>query len=149
MDSLLAPITDLNRQAASECLAPDATRALLTAVVEAVATQFGQEARTLLDSVNKMEESLKRLKRAREQKGGTAATASTPAAAGASAAAGVTDNDKIKVQLYVDVCYFARKLRNEIYLDDNAVLPETVISLEQAVASAAATLVPEVSTRAS
>jgi len=81
--------------------------------------------------------------------GGGCIAAAAAGAAASAAAAGVTDNDKIKVQLYVDVCYFTKKLRNEIYHDDSAVLPETVISLEQAVASAAATLVPDVSTSTS
>ena len=73
----------------------------------------------------------------------------TAGAAGASAApsAGVTDNDKIKVQLYVDVCHFAEKLRGEIFVNDPDSVPHPVRLLEEAVASAAgATLRTEVTT---
>ena len=43
----------------------------LVTVVDSVARKYLEEALQLLDSVNKMEESLKRLKRAREQKAAT------------------------------------------------------------------------------
>ena len=43
VDTLLAPITDLNRQVASEAAGHDSNR-LLHAVVEAVAIQYGEDA---------------------------------------------------------------------------------------------------------
>ena len=43
----------------------------MVTVVDSVARRYLEEALQLLDSVNKMEESLKRLKRAREQKAAT------------------------------------------------------------------------------
>ena len=43
----------------------------MVTVVDSVARKYLEEALQLLDSVNKMEESLKRLKRAREQKAAT------------------------------------------------------------------------------
>ena len=49
-----------------------------------------------------MEESLKKLKKVRERGG-----ASGGAGAGR-AGAGLSDDDKIRLQLYIDVMYFAR-----------------------------------------
>ena len=53
----------------------------MATVVDSVACKYLEEARQLLDSVNKMEESLKRLKRAREQKA-VAGNQTTSAATG-------------------------------------------------------------------
>ena len=53
---------------------------------------------------------------------------------------GVTDNDKIKVQLYVDVCHFAQTLRNEMFSEESN-LPEPIKQLESAVIEAAGSCV--------
>jgi len=77
----------------------------------------------VLSNVTKMEESLKKLKKVREKSSG--------GVAGKDKSAGLSDDDKIRLQLYLDVMYFLRELESKelssVMCGDNAVNIKLVV----------------------
>lgn len=67
----------------------------------------------VLTSVQKTEESLRRLKNLREK----------PAAAnqGASPPSGMSDDDKIRLQLHVDICSWCTEIESSLSIDRNSI----------------------------
>jgi len=75
-------------------------------IAAAVLTQYIVNVTDVLTNVTKMEESLKKLKKVRER-GGAGGGAGQ-----GKAGAGLSDDDKIRLQLYIDVMFFARELES-------------------------------------
>ncbi|KAG7170065.1 Conserved oligomeric Golgi complex subunit 2-like [Homarus americanus] len=88
----------------------------LTQVCTEVSEQYRALTYDVLSSVHKMEESLKRLKRARDR----------GAQGGAEVSGGLSDDDKIRIQICLDVEYFGSQIR-ALSIDSNSV--ESFISL--------------------
>ena len=78
----------------------EVTRQWLTSSAEVVVAQFLLQVQDVLTNVTKMEESLRKLKKVRGGAG----------AGDRDKTAGLSDDDKIRLQLYLDVTYFLREL---------------------------------------
>ena len=65
----------------------------------------------VLDGVQKMEESLRRLKRGRDKQNANAATAGQEKS-GEKLEKGVSDDDKIRLQLFVDVKHYIQTVKS-------------------------------------
>jgi len=78
-----------------------------------------------------MEESLRRLKRVREPRMTTTNVGGAATGGGTSSATGISDDDKIRLQLYVDVSTYAKRMKDEFAVDI-----EEVAQLRSAVAEA-------------
>jgi len=133
VSSLLQPISEFHGEAVGQC---SKTGDWCSAMVSTIAQKYLENVEEVLEAVLKMEESLKRLKRARDVKKSSAIVA--PSSGGAEAAAagskGVSDDDKIRLQLYVDVSHFVQSLDG--FFEQNQ-RPSSVQKLEDAVTKAA------------
>ena len=119
------------------------SRSWSASIVSVVADKYLGDVREVLEAVLKMEESLKRLKRARDVKkaggGGGAdtgqqqAAGSTPADS-AAALRTTSDDDKIRLQLYVDVCHLVQGLD---FIAGESESPLPLRELQSAVTNAA------------
>ena len=89
LDRLLALVTGL-----------EVTRQWLTTSAEVVVSQFLLQVQDVLTNVTKMEESLRKLKKVRGGAGERDRDRTV----------GLSDDDKIRLQLYLDVSYFLREL---------------------------------------
>merc|ERR1712131_105930 len=69
-----------------------------------VTDQFLVQVQDVLSNVTKMEESLRKLKKVRERGGATGGEKDK--------SGGLSDDDKIRLQLYLDVSFFLRELEN-------------------------------------
>lgn len=67
----------------------------------------------LLTSVKKMEDSLKQLKRLRAAPGGDSSANSTQNSSGQTQSTTISDDDKVRLQLYIDVCEFGSVLEEK------------------------------------
>jgi len=77
----------------------------LSGIVEAILCQYIVNVTDVLTNVTKMEESLKKLKKVR----GSAAGGQAGGKAGTT---GLSDDDKIRLQLYLDVMFFSREVKS-------------------------------------
>lgn len=68
----------------------------------------------MLTSVQKTEESLRRLKNLREKSGSTNQ-------GNVSASGGMSDDDKIRLQLHVDICSWCNEIEKNLGLNRNAI----------------------------
>ncbi|XP_023338377.1 conserved oligomeric Golgi complex subunit 2 [Eurytemora carolleeae] len=78
----------------------------LAGIVENILTQYLVNVTDVLNNVTKMEESLRKLKKVRER-GGAGAGQGAGKAGG-----GLSDDDKIRLQIYVDVMFFSREVES-------------------------------------
>lgn len=70
----------------------------------------------VLTSVQKTEESLRRLKNLREKSAAAAA-----ANQGSSPSSGMSDDDKIRLQLHVDICSWCTEIESSLGIDRNSI----------------------------
>jgi hypothetical protein len=91
----------------------------------------------VLSNVTKMEESLKKLKKVRERGG---------AAAGKDKAAGLSDDDKIRLQLYLDVMFLLREMESdEMGSLERVVRGENGVKIKQVVEQAVGGFISDIS----
>ena len=126
---MLLPIRQFFDQTGPQC--GDKAANWCSEVVATVADKYLQNVNEVLEAVLKMEESLKRLKRARDIKKQPAAPA---AAADPGGSNKMSDDDKIRLQLYVDVKHFVLGLG---FIVEDAGLPHSVTQLESVVTQSA------------
>jgi hypothetical protein len=100
-------------------------------VLEAVLTHYLEATRELLNSVEQMEDALKKRKQRTGKPPGT-----MPERTGGAAVAALSDSDKIKLQLFLDVVAFAEEMRQAAALDDPITRCEGYTQLLQAVGPA-------------
>jgi len=86
----------------------------LMSACDMVTDQFLVQVQDVLSNVTKMEESLRKLKKVRERGGATGGEKDK--------SGGLSDDDKIRLQLYLDVSYFLRELENGKLDDMKSVL---------------------------
>ena len=91
----------------------------------------------VLSNVTKMEESLKKLKKVRERGGG---------AAGKDKAAGLSDDDKIRLQLYLDVMFLLREIgSDEMGSLERVVRGENGVKIKEVVEQAVGGFISDIS----
>ena len=117
--SVLEPIQEFYDETKEQC---SSSSQWCSEVVSVVAEKYLENVREVLEAVQKMEESLKRLKRARDAK--------NPSASASENKDKTTDDDKIRLQLYVDVSHFVKQLS---FVE----LSQSTRSLEEVVTTAA------------
>ena len=86
----------------------------LMSACDMVTDQFLVQVQDVLSNVTKMEESLRKLKKVRERGGATGGEKDK--------SGGLSDDDKIRLQLYLDVSFFLRELENGKLVDMKSVL---------------------------
>lgn len=86
----------------------------LMSACDMVTDQFLVQVQDVLNNVTKMEESLRKLKKVRERGGTTGGEKDK--------SGGLSDDDKIRLQLYLDVSFFLRELENGKLVDMKSVL---------------------------
>jgi len=86
----------------------------LMSACDMVTDQFLVQVQDVLSNVTKMEESLRKLKKVRERGGATGGEKDK--------SGGLSDDDKIRLQLYLDVSFFLRELENGKLDDMKSVL---------------------------
>jgi len=86
----------------------------LMAACDMVTDQFLVQVQDVLSNVTKMEESLRKLKKVRERGGTTGGEKDK--------SGGLSDDDKIRLQLYLDVSFFLRELEEGKLVDMKSVL---------------------------
>ena len=93
-------------------LGADGLRDWLAKIFGAVAGTYLENVSEVLAAVQKMEESLKRLKRVRDTRkiGGGEGAADAAAGAEGGGRAAISDDDKIRLQLYLDVSFFLGRM---------------------------------------
>ena len=111
---------------------PRDLEAWLGVASDLVITQFLVQVQDVLANVTKMEESLRKLKKVRERGGG--------GAGGKDKGSGLSDDDKTRLQLYLDVTHFVRVLEGGALGDMSSVLKgencaKIKMVVEEAVAS--------------
>ncbi|XP_053680079.1 conserved oligomeric Golgi complex subunit 2 [Anopheles nili] len=128
VEQLLEP-TDSFRKNYGSMIAPEPMREFLTGVYSHVTVQYYQVIDEVLTSVQKTEESLRRLKNLRERSTTTGTSVSAPDRTGAS------DDDKIRLQLRADVMHFVRHLEEQYAITRRTVdkLPELVELVDDAI----------------
>ena len=132
VSALLSPAASFRQEQLPVCgeavLAP-----WMVSVFEAVAAQFLANVSDVLAAVQKMEESLKRLKRVRDSKTNLAGGGAT-----GDSGKGVSDDDKIRLQLYLDVLHFLSRMRSDFGVDpaDVSSSEELLRVVEEATSSA-------------
>ena len=114
MTAMLAPL-DAFFQEQKPLLADkrgkEGLREWLAKIFDAVTVKYLENVSEVLEAVQKMEESLKRLKRVRDTRrvgGGGGGEGGAEAAAGTEIK--ISDDDKIRLQLYLDVCFFLGRM---------------------------------------
>ncbi|XP_058129216.1 conserved oligomeric Golgi complex subunit 2 [Anopheles ziemanni] len=112
VEQVLAP-TDTFRKTYGTTIGEDAMREFLTGVYSHVTVQYYQVIDEVLTSVQKTEESLRRLKNLRDR----SATGASAVTAAASDRTAPSDDDKIRLQLQADVMHFVR------YVEEQATIP--------------------------
>lgn len=121
---MLQPLRQLLDTPGPVAQLPASLRLLLSReVIDSVNTRYGSLAAELLTTVKKTESSLKRLKKTRPGE------AAGPDSAGVAAAAGMSDSDKICLQLFLDVQEHGRHI-SKFGLD-----PEELASYRQLLAT--------------
>ena len=90
----------------------------------------------VLDGVQKMEESLRRLKRGRDKQNANAAAAAGQEKSGEKLEKGVSDDDKIRLQLFVDVKHYIQTVKSlgvdvDSITDDDDDDKDDVLIIEQ------------------
>uniref|UniRef100_A0A2M3Z4R6 Conserved oligomeric Golgi complex subunit 2 n=1 Tax=Anopheles braziliensis TaxID=58242 RepID=A0A2M3Z4R6_9DIPT len=130
VEQVLTPTDTFKRSYASMIVA-DAMREFLCGVYSHVTVQYYQVIDEVITSVQKTEESLRRLKNLRDRNTGGATGGQLPVA-GSTAP---TDDDKIRLQLQVDVMHFARYIKEEAQIPWQQVdkLPELIQLAEEAI----------------
>ncbi|XP_049533881.1 conserved oligomeric Golgi complex subunit 2 [Anopheles darlingi] len=131
VEQVLAP-TDSFKRTYDSMIVGDAMREFLCGVYSHVTVQYYQVIDEVITSVQKTEESLRRLKNLRDRNTGGSAGGQQPVA-GSSAAP--TDDDKIRLQLQVDVMHFARYIKEEAQIPWQQIdkLPELIQLAEEAI----------------
>lgn len=89
-------VSDFKEAYSSESRQREAIERCIQSTIDAVCFRFQTIANDLLESVRKMEDSLRKLQRVRKT-----ATLTTTSSS-------VSDDDKIRIQLYLDVCELGR-----------------------------------------
>uniref|UniRef100_A0A182J8B3 Conserved oligomeric Golgi complex subunit 2 n=1 Tax=Anopheles atroparvus TaxID=41427 RepID=A0A182J8B3_ANOAO len=115
VEQILAP-TDTFRKSYGAMVGEDTMREFLTGVYSHVTVQYYQVIDEVLTSVQKTEESLRRLKNLRDRSATASSTATATAAASTDRTA-PSDDDKIRLQLQVDVMHYVR------YVEEQATIP--------------------------
>ena len=112
----------------------------LVKVLNGITKQYLNNVSEVLGSVQKMEESLRRLKRVRDTKSAAAAGSADEPGGKEEAAAkeAVSDDDKIRLQLYLDVHYFAGSISEKFNISTAEV--EDLEELQKVVTEATAKL---------
>uniref|UniRef100_A0A2M4ADW0 Conserved oligomeric Golgi complex subunit 2 n=1 Tax=Anopheles triannulatus TaxID=58253 RepID=A0A2M4ADW0_9DIPT len=130
VEQVLAP-TDTFRRSYASMIVGDAMREFLCGVYSHVTVQYYQVIDEVITSVQKTEESLRRLKNLRDRNTGSGTTGQ-PTVPGSTAP---TDDDKIRLQLQVDVMHFARYIEDEAQIPWQQVdkLPELIQLAEEAI----------------
>ncbi|XP_035773527.1 conserved oligomeric Golgi complex subunit 2-like [Anopheles albimanus] len=130
VEQVLAPTDTFKRTYASMIVA-DAMREFLCGVYSHVTVQYYQVIDEVITSVQKTEESLRRLKNLRDRNTGSGTGGPQPVAGSAAP----TDDDKIRLQLQVDVMHFARYIKEEAQIPWQQVdkLPELIQLAEEAI----------------
>lgn len=129
--ALLDPISQFNSNELAKGCSVDNSRAWKCSIFAVVTEQFLKHVSEVLAAVQKMEESLKRLKRVRDSRpGGGMGGAEEGRLA-------VSDDDKIRLQLYVDVMFLVGKIQNEFDLDPGRIehLAELIVLVDEATKS--------------
>uniref|UniRef100_A0A182NSR2 Conserved oligomeric Golgi complex subunit 2 n=1 Tax=Anopheles dirus TaxID=7168 RepID=A0A182NSR2_9DIPT len=108
VEQMLAP-TDTFRRSYDSMIVGDAMRSFLVGVYSHVTVQYYQVIDEVLTSVQKTEESLRRLKNLRDR----STTAAPPSAVSSSDRTAPSDDDKIRLQLQADVMHFVRYVEEQ------------------------------------
>lgn len=109
MTSMLEPITQFHALLVQMQTIEEASHSWLVTIFNKVAVKFLSELSQVLDAVQKMEESLLRLRRVRD-KSSTPQPTSTSQQSMEKDSKSVSDDDKIRLQLYVDVQAFIKTM---------------------------------------
>lgn len=110
VDEMIGPVDEFKKRFAGNMPSQQLSETLAT-VLSQINAQYFCAVDEVLTSVQKTEESLRRLKTLREK--------STPQAT-ANVAGGVTDDDKIRAQFYVDVGNWSKRIK-ELVLNSEAI----------------------------
>uniref|UniRef100_A0A182XWN0 Conserved oligomeric Golgi complex subunit 2 n=1 Tax=Anopheles stephensi TaxID=30069 RepID=A0A182XWN0_ANOST len=132
VEQVLAP-TDTFRKNYDSMIGDEAMRDFLTGVYNHVTVQYYQMIDEVLTSVQKTEESLRRLKNLRDRSG-TAAASSTATTNNTDRVA-TSDDDKIRLQLQVDVMHYVRFVEDQAKISRQDVnqLPQLIQLVEDAI----------------
>ncbi|TRY61811.1 hypothetical protein TCAL_05704 [Tigriopus californicus] len=129
--ALLDPISHFNSDDLAQGCSVDISRAWKCSIFSVVTEQFLKHVSEVLAAVQKMEESLKRLKRVRDSRpGGGMGTVDEGRLV-------ISDDDKIRLQLYVDVMHLVGTIQGEFDLNPDKVehLTELVTLVDEATKS--------------
>ncbi|XP_053658647.1 conserved oligomeric Golgi complex subunit 2 [Anopheles marshallii] len=131
VEQVLAP-TDTFRKNYDSMIGGDAMRDFLTGVYNHVTVQYYQMIDEVLTSVQKTEESLRRLKNLRDRSGTVASSAATTNNADRIQAP--SDDDKIRLQLQADVMHYVRFVEQQAHIgrQDVTQLPQLIQLVEDA-----------------
>ncbi|XP_040156803.1 conserved oligomeric Golgi complex subunit 2 [Anopheles arabiensis] len=131
VEQLLAPV-DSFRKGYNSMIGVEAMRDFQIGVFNHVTVQFYQVIDEVLTSVQKTEESLRRLKNLRDRSG---TSASSAAVAPSTDRTAPSDDDKIRLQLQADVMHFARYVEDKAQIGRQNVdkLPQLVQLVEDAI----------------
>ncbi|XP_050083356.1 conserved oligomeric Golgi complex subunit 2 [Anopheles aquasalis] len=130
VEQVLAPTDSFKRSYAS-MIVGDAMREFLCSVYSHVTVQYYLVIDEVITSVQKTEESLRRLKNLRDRNTGSGTGGQQPVPSSTAP----TDDDKIRLQLQVDVMHFARYIKEEAQIPWQQVdkLPELIQLVEEAI----------------
>uniref|UniRef100_A0A182PU17 Conserved oligomeric Golgi complex subunit 2 n=1 Tax=Anopheles epiroticus TaxID=199890 RepID=A0A182PU17_9DIPT len=133
VEQLLAPI-DAFRKSYDTMVGNEAMRDFQIGVFNHVTVQFYQVIDEVLTSVQKTEESLRRLKNLRDRSGTTNAPSAGTASSSTDRAA-PSDDDKIRLQLQADVMHFTRYVEEQAKIARQEVdkLPQLIQLVEDAI----------------
>ncbi|XP_052866390.1 conserved oligomeric Golgi complex subunit 2 [Anopheles cruzii] len=131
VEQVLAP-TDIFRRNYSTMIGPEAMREFLCGVYSHVSVQYYRVIDEALTSVQKTEESLRRLKNLRDR---SATASGGQVATGDRTSVVASDDDKIRLQLHVDVMHFAQYITEDaaIAREDVSKLPDLIQLVEDAI----------------
>ncbi|XP_050068909.1 conserved oligomeric Golgi complex subunit 2 [Anopheles maculipalpis] len=131
VEQVLAP-TGTFRKNYETIIGEEAMRDFLTAVYNHVTVQYYQMIDEVLTSVQKTEESLRRLKNLRDRSGTAAASTTTTNTTDRVAP---TDDDKIRLQLQEDVMHYVRFVEKQVAISRQDVnqLPQLIQLVEDAI----------------
>ncbi|XP_052901829.1 conserved oligomeric Golgi complex subunit 2 [Anopheles moucheti] len=131
LEQVLAPI-DAFRKNYDSMIGGDAMRDFLTGVYNHVTVQYYQMIDEVLTSVQKTEESLRRLKNLRDRSGTVAS--STATTNNADRIQAPSDDDKIRLQLQADVMHYVRFVEQHAHIgrQDVSQLPQLIQLVEDA-----------------
>ena len=132
--SVILPIQEFYTKSNPLC-AKDVLHQWSIKVLSAVATEYLTIVTEVLAAVQKMEESLRRLKRVRDKTGGGGGGAGDKTQGeGGSVSTQISDDDKIRLQLYVDVKHFILQMNKGLKVEKEEI-KSVVHTLAEATAS--------------